>query len=84
MQVSLDLGQRAAAHLQARGQVSTAMLHRALPVRLLLVERAQGMARSFASSSKSLRIATMFDPRVSLNVDKQPLDVRETEHSPAS
>ena len=44
------------------------------------VERAQDTARSVSSSCKYRRIAGTFDPRVSQNVDRQPLDVQEHGH----
>ena len=42
-----------------------------------LVERAQNAGRSATSSCKARRTASTLDPRVSQNVDRQPLDVQE-------
>ena len=41
------------------------------------VERAQDTARSASGSCQSRRCAGTFDPRVSQNVDRRPLDVRK-------
>ena len=47
------------------------------PSDFFFVERAQDTARSVSSSCLSRRIAGTFDPRVSQNMDRQSLDVRE-------
>ena len=56
---------------------STALLSRPLSLRLFFVERAQDTARSASSSCRSRRVAGTFEPRVSQDVDRQPLDVRK-------
>ena len=66
--------------MSLHNRVSTAELSRSLSLRLLFVERAQDTASSASSSSQSRRIAGTFDPRVSLDVDRQSLDVRENGH----
>ena len=60
----------------AQSSFNRLALQSSSPSGFFFVERAQDTARSASSSCQSRRIAGTFDPRVSQNVDRQPLDVR--------